>query len=551
MDKIWLKHYPSNVSPEIDIGDFKNINELIAKSVKENQNKEAFKNFGISKTYQQIESLSNQLAAYLQSSLRLKKGDRVAIMMPCLLQYPVVIFALLKVGLIVVNINPLYTSDELTYQLNDSGAETIIVLENFAATVEAAKNKTKLKNIIITRMGDLLGFPAGPLLNLLVKKVKKLIPRYYLPGAIHFKKALRFGKRAAVKPVEITLEDIAFLQYTGGTTGVSKGAILTHKNIISNITQVVEWFKTIPGNITYPITYNPLPPYHIFSLIIIFSIFKLGGLDILITNPRDIANFIKELKKVPPQLILGVNTLFKMMMNNPHFSEIDFSQARMILGGAMPLQSATAKKWKELTGTNLLEGYGLTEASPVVSINPLDVDHFTGTIGLPIPSTDVKICDDNGNELPLNTPGELYVRGPQIMRGYWNRPEETNNVLVNGWLKTGDIVTMNENGELTLVDRKKDMINISGFKVYPNEVEDIIAHHPGVAEVGVIGVKTTEGEIVKAFIVKKDLDLTAKEIIAYCRKHLTNYKVPKEIVFLKELPKTNVGKVLRRALTSK
>lgn len=548
MDKVWLQYYPTPTAHEIDFGELKNINDFIAKSVKKYQNLPAFKNFGTIKTFQEIDQLSNQFAAYLQSSLRLKKGDRVAIMMPSLLQYPVVIFAIIRVGLIVVNINPLYTPDELTYQVNDAGAETIIVLENFAATVASAKRKTNLKNIIITTMGDLLGFPKGPLLNFVVKRIKKLVPPYQLPDAIKFKKAMQLGSRLSIKPVDITMDDIAFLQYTGGTTGISKGAVLTHKNIIANVLQAGESFKAIPGNLTNPLTYNPLPPYHIFSLIIIFIIFGLGGLDVLITNPRDIPHLIKELKKIPPEVLLGVNTLFKAMMNDPHFKEIDFSKARLILGGAMPIQSATAKKWKELTGTNLLEGYGLTEASPVVSINPLNRDYYSGTIGFPISSTDVKVCDDNGNELPLNTVGELYVKGPQVMRGYWNRPEETSNVLVNGWLKTGDMVTINEKGELTLVDRKKDMINISGFKVYPNEVEDVIAHYPGVAEVGVIGVKRNDGEIVKAFIVKKDPNLSIKEIIDYCHQHLTNYKVPKEIEFIKELPKTNVGKVLRRAL---
>lgn len=551
MEKIWLKSYPPGVPAEINPDAYSSLVELFTRTFKEHRNRPAFYNLGTTLTYSTIDQYSRNFAAYLQQTLQLNKGDRLAIMLPNILQYPIAMFGALRAGLTVVNVNPLYTADELIHQLNDSGASTIITAANFAHTVQKAlPNLPNLNSIFITNIGDLLSPIKGWFVDFFLKYVYKKIPDWQIPHAISFKQALQKGKKLALSPVDVSNQDIAFLQYTGGTTGISKGAILTHRNIIANIQQADAWFKQLLFD-KNEIIITALPLYHIFSLTancLYFS--KIGGLNVLITNPRDIPHMIKEMKKFKFTAITGVNTLFNALCNNPEFTKLDFSELHLALGGGMATQQIVAKKWLNITHAPLLEAYGLTETSPCVTINPINIKEFNGTIGLPVSSTDVCVLDDNDQELPINTAGELAVKGPQVMKGYWHNPVETAKVFTrDGWLKTGDIATIDEQGFVRLLERKKDMILVSGFNVYPNEVENIIAKIPGVHEVAVVGVLDEgSGEAPKAFIVRDNANLSTNDVITYCREHLTAYKIPKYIEFTQELPKSNVGKVLRRVL---
>lgn len=551
MEKIWLKSYPKDIPAEINPDTYQSIIEIFDNSCKQNPNGPAFYNMGATLTYKQIDQYSRDFAAYLQQELKLKKGDRIAIMLPNCLQYPIAMFGALRVGLIVVNVNPLYTVDELTHQLVDSGADTIIVAANFAATVQKTlPNTPALKTVIITYLGDLLKPLKGWLVNFALQYVYKKIPSWKIPSAIYFKQILTKGRTLNLAPVLLSNQDIAFLQYTGGTTGVSKGAILTHRNMVANIQQASAWFKTFLSE-KNEIIITALPLYHIFSLTANCLYFtKIGGLNVLITNPRDIPSMIKEMKKFKFTAITGVNTLFNSLMKNPAFNDLDFRQLHLSLGGGMAVQKVVAEKWEALTHAPLLEAYGLTETSPCVTINPCNLKEFNGTVGLPVPSTDVCILDDEQHELPIGERGELAIKGPQVMKGYWNNPAETAKVFTqDGWLLTGDIALINEQGYVRLLERKKDMILVSGFNVYPNEIEDVIARLKGVHEVAVVAVHDdNSGEAPKAFIVRENPDLTAEEIISFARAHLTSYKVPKHIEFVTELPKSNVGKILRRAL---
>lgn len=550
MDKIWIKHYQEGVPHIINIDEYSSIIDLFEQSCAKYAENCAYENLGNQLSFKELDEKSREFASYLQQ-LGLKKGDRVALMMPNLMQYPIALFGILRAGCIVVNTNPLYTPDELTHQINDSGAKVILVLANFATTVEKAlPNLKSIEKVIITEIGDCFPLVKRVIVNAVVKYIKKMVPDYQLPNSISFNDALAQGKKGPFQHYKLNHEDIAFLQYTGGTTGVAKGAILTHGNMVANVLQASAWLSPLnlgPSDIII----TALPLYHIFSLTAnCLTFIRSGAKNILITNPRDIPHFISEIKKSGFTAITGVNTLFNAMMNNPKFTEIDFSRVKLALSGGMALQKAVALRWKELSKTRILEAYGLTETSPAVTINPLYLNDYNGSIGLPVPSTDISIRNDEGKELGFNEEGELCVKGPQVMKGYWQRPDETALVFTeDGFLKTGDIAKIDENGFIYLVDRKKDMIVVSGFNVYPNEVEQVIGMHPGVLEVGVVGVTDEEsGERVKAFIVKRDPSLTAEQIIAYCREHLTAYKIPKIIEFADELPKTNVGKILRRAL---
>lgn len=552
MDRPWLNSYPKGVNADIDIHKFNSVVEIFEHSAKAYADRAAFSNFGKSLTYSEFERASNALAAYLQQTLKLEKGDRVAIMMPNLLQNPVSIFAVLRAGLTVVNTNPLYTARELRHQLKDSGAKAIIVVENFAHTVETVLADTDVEHVIVTKMGDMLDFPKSMLINVVVKYVKKMVPGHSLQSAIPFKTALSEGYNLKLETTPLTHDDIAFLQYTGGTTGVAKGAVLTHKNMVANMLQASEWIKNdlVQGE---EVIITALPLYHIFSLTANCLVFmNAGAHNILITNPRDFKGFIAELKKTHFTAITGVNTLFNALMNSDGFSDIDFSALKLTLGGGMAVQPAVAAQWKKLTHCTLIEAYGLTETSPAVCINPLNLKDYNGSIGLPISSTNCQLIDLDGNTVTDGEPGELCVKGPQVMRGYWNRPVETAGAFTtNGWLKTGDVAKMDGNGFFYIVDRIKDMILVSGFNVYPNEIENVIVEHKGVLECGVIGVPDEKrGEAVKAFVVKKDDSLTEAELLSFCKEHLTGYKTPDKIVFINELPKTNVGKVLRRELRS-
>lgn len=550
MEKIWLKSYPQNTPAEINPDQYSSLAMVFERNCQKFANNVAFSNLGKTMTYAELEQKTKALAAYFQKELGLKKGDRVAIMMPNLLQYPIVLFAVLRAGLIVVNTNPLYTAVELAHQLKDSGAVAIVVIANFASVLEKALPDTQIKHVIVTEVGDAVGGLKSVLINWVVKYKKKMVPAWHIKGAIKFNDAIKKGQNLTFTPVDISGDDIAFLQYTGGTTGISKGAILTNRNMIANLLQCLTWIGNhVKENEETVIV--ALPLYHIFSLTICCLAFmQIGGHGILITNPRDIPGFIKELKKTPFTVFVGVNTLFNALINRPEFAQLDFSKLHISVSGGMAMQRAVAEKWHKITGNYILEGYGLTEASPVVTVNPTYITSFTGSIGLPIPSTDIKVCDEEGNEVAIGESGELYVKGPQVMRGYWNRDAETSSIVTpEGWLRTGDVVRVDEKGFVYMVDRKKDMIIVSGFNVYPTEIEDVIAAHPKVLEVGVIGVPSeVTGETVKAFIVKKDHSLTEQEILDFCHERLTRYKVPKIISFRNELPKTNVGKILRRKL---
>ena len=550
-DRPWFKSYPENMPHEIDLDEYRSIISVFDTAVGRFKAKPAFSNLGKTLTYAEIDAQSRQFAAYLLGDLKLKKGDRVAIMMPNCLQYPIAIFGILRAGLTVVNVNPMYTPRELKHQLIDSGASALLVIDNFGSTVQEVVADTPLKQVITTGLGDLLGFPKGPLINFVLKYVKKMVPDYDIPGSVRFKDALTLGAMHTLPAVDIDSDDIAFLQYTGGTTGVAKGAMLTHRNLVANMQQASAWIgmSAVDGE---ELIVTALPLYHIFALTANCLVFvKFGAENLLITNPRDMPGFVKELAKTPFTAITGVNTLFNGLLNTPGFDQIDFSHLKMTLGGGMAVQRAVAERWKKITGVTLVEAYGLTETSPAACINPTNLPDYNGAIGLPIPSTDVCLKDDDGNTMTvLGEVGELCIKGPQVMKGYWQRPEETANVIdKDGWLHTGDLAKMDADGFFYIVDRKKDMILVSGFNVYPNEVEDVIAGLDGVLEVAAIGVPDDKsGEAVKVFIVKKDPALTADQVKAYCRENLTGYKQPRFVEFRTDLPKTNVGKILRKEL---
>lgn len=550
MEKPWLDSYEKGVKAEIDETLYQSIPDVFRQSVEKFANQPAFQNMGKTLTYAEVGKLAQDFASYLQNVLKLPRGERVAIMLPNLLQYPIALFGILQAGLVAVNTNPLYTPRELEHQLKDSGATTIIVLENFANTLELVLPRTQIKHVIVASVGEMFGFFKGTLMNFVLRKIKKMVPEYRISDTIPFQTALKEGAAHTFRPVTLTREDTALLQYTGGTTGVAKGAILSHGNICANMQQAAEWIVNLlrPGKET---VIAALPLYHIFALTVNLMIFtQAGSKIILITNPRDMKSFIGDMKKERVSVFVGVNTLFNGMVNQPDFATVDFSSLKLTLGGGMATQKAVAEKWKNITGTPIVEAYGLTEASPGVCANPLNIPAYTGGIGLPIPSTEIELRDADGNEVAQGQPGEMWIRGPQVMKGYWNRPEETAKVLdARGFLATGDIAVMDEKGWFKLVDRKKDLIVVSGFNVYPNEVEDVAASHPKVLEAACIGVSSPKtGEALKLFIVKKDESLTAEELIAFCRTELTAYKVPKDIEFRDELPKSNVGKILRREL---
>ena len=550
MEKLWLNSYEQGVNAEIDITQYSSISDVFRQSVEKFAHQPAFQNMGKTLTYAEVGKLAEDFASYLQNVLKLPRGERVAIMLPNLLQYPIALFGILQAGLVAVNTNPLYTPRELEHQLKDSGATTIIVLENFANTLELVLPRTQIKHVIVASVGEMFGFFKGTLMNFVLRKIKKMVPEYRISGAIPFQTTLKEGAAHTFSPVTLTREDTALLQYTGGTTGVAKGAVLSHGNICANMLQAKEWIKNQlrEGKET---VIAALPLYHIFALTVNLMIFtNAGSKIILITNPRDMKGFIGELKKERISVFVGVNTLFNGMVNQPDFATVDFSDLRLTLGGGMATQKAVAEKWKDITGTPIVEAYGLTEASPGVCCNPLNIETYSGGIGLPIPSTEIELRDADGSTVEQGQPGELWVKGPQVMQGYWNRPEETAKTIdARGFLETGDIAVMNEKGWFKLVDRKKDLIVVSGFNVYPNEIEEVIAHNDKVMEVACIGVPNEKtGEALKVFVVKKDPSLTKEEPISFCRTELTGYKVPKDIEFREELPKSNVGKILRREL---
>jgi long-chain acyl-CoA synthetase len=549
VEKIWLKSYPPGVPEKIDVGTYESIRELFEESCAKYATRPAFTCMGKSMTFAELEALSAAFGAWLQAN-GCKKGSRVALMMPNILQYPVCLFGAIRAGCTVVNVNPLYTARELQHQLNDSGAEVLVVVENFAKTVSEVVGTTKVRQVVLTSIGELLGVK-GILVDFVLRNVKKMIPAYSLPGAIRLRDALAGGRGRKLERVPLTHDDIAFLQYTGGTTGVAKGAMLLHRNIVANMLQARAWLEPALDHDRREIIITPLPLYHIFSLTANCLVFmSIGGENILIPNPRDITGFVKELGKYKFTAITGVNTLFNALLNNPDFAKLDFSNLHISLGGGMAVQEAVAKRWKQVTGKPLIEAYGLTETSPAATINSFDIKDYTGAIGLPISSTEIELRDDQGKAVPLGQAGEICIRGPQVMAGYWNRPDETAKVMdKDGWFATGDIGVMDEKGLVRIVDRKKDMILVSGFNVYPNEIEGVVVMHDGVLECAAVGVPDDKsGEAVKLFIVRKDPSLTAEQVIKHCREHLTGYKVPREVEFRTELPKTNVGKILRREL---
>lgn len=546
----WLSSYDQGVPAEIDPSEFSSIPELLEMSFHKYSNKPAFHNMGTTLTYSDIDRLSKKFASFLQNELQLRKGDRVAIMMPNILQYPIVLFGVLRAGFIAVNVNPLYTARELEHQLKDADVSTIVLFENSAHTLEKAIKGSNVKNIIITQVGDMLKFPKNHIVNFVLKKVKKMVPSYKLPVTYNFLDCLEKGDESRFSKTTITPSDIAFLQYTGGTTGVAKGAILTHKNIVANMLQARAWIKNFIKE-GQEIIITPLPLYHIFSLTANCFVFSsVGALNVLITNPRDIPGFVKELKNWKFTAITGVNTLFNALLNNQEFVRLDFSHLNVALGGGMAVQKGVADKWKQVTSRPLIEAYGLTETSPAACINPMTLQDYNGYIGLPIPSTVVEIRDDEGKNLGFDEVGEICIKGPQVTQGYWNRPEETDkSITSDGFFLTGDIGFMTREGFVKVVDRKKDMILVSGFNVYPNELEEILCQHPKILECAAIGVPDEKsGEVVKVFIVKKDQSLTEEEVISFARENMTSYKVPRKVEFREELPKSNVGKILRKDL---
>ena len=553
MSKPWLQSYPEGVPEEISIDEYASVADIFDQSVCKYEDLPAYSNFGKIINYKEVKEFTSQLGAYLKNELGLDKGTRVAVMMPNLLQNPVAIFGILRAGMVVVNTNPLYTARELKHQMNDSGTEAIIIVENFCHVLEEVIEETPIKHVIVTRMGDMLPFPKSAIINFVVKRIKKMVPAYKLPDAVPFKKALKLGSQHRFETVPTNHYDIAFLQYTGGTTGVSKGAVLTNRNMVANMQQASAWIESVLEEGKETII-TALPLYHIFSLTAnCLTFMKYGSLNYLITNPRDMKNFVKELNGVKFTVITGVNTLFNGLLNTPGFKDIDFSHLKFTLGGGMAVQRAVAEHWKNVTGVPLLEAYGLTETSPAACINPLNMTTFNGKIGLPISSTDCSIQDDDWNPLPIGETGEICIRGPQVMQGYWKRPKDTSEVLsADGWLHTGDIGFMDQQGYVQIVDRKKDMILVSGFNVYPNEIENVLIAHPGVLEVGVIGMPDEKsGEAVAAVVVRSDPSLTEDALIEFSKDDLTNYKRPRFVFFTDELPKTNVGKILRRELRDK
>lgn len=546
----WLDAYPQGVPATIDPDRYKSLNELFEQSFERNRDRVALENFGATMSYAELDSASRNLAAFLQSFDKLEFGDRVAVMLPNVMQYPVAVCGILRAGLTVVNVNPLYKPRELEHQLRDSGARAIIVLENFAATVSAVIDRVPLEMAIVSQLGDHFRTPRRQLTNFVVKYVKRLVRRWSLHGTVRYLDALRAGARQSYAKPNVGAEDLAFLQYTGGTTGVAKGAMLTHRNLVSNMLQSVEWAKPALDEDGERAA-TPLPLYHIFSLMAnLFCFIELGGIILLITNPRDVRSLVKELSRAPINYLTGVNTLFNVLLDSPDFHRIDFSHLKVTMGGGMAVQRSVAEAWQRATGRPIVQGYGLTETSPIVSANPLISERFNDSIGVPLPSTEISIRGEDGEPLELNVAGEICVRGPQVMKGYWNNPEATAEIMLDGgWLKTGDIGRMDESGYVYLEDRKKDVIIVSGFNVYPNELEDVAVMHPGVMEAAAVGVQDPDsGEAIRLFIVRKDPTLSEKDLSAYLREQLTGYKIPREIVFKDELPKTNVGKVLRRAL---
>ena len=552
MEKVWLKHYTDGVPATVEHGEFQSLRDVIDDATSRFADRPAYSNMGVTLTYADLERESTALAAWLQNTAGLRKGERVALMMPNILQYPIALCAILRAGLVAVNVNPLYTARELRHQLKDSGARGIVILENFAATLERVIADTNVDTVITTEVGDLLPTPRRQLTNFAIKRIKKMVPAFSLPSRHRWNAVLAAGRQQSFEPPLLGLVDLAFLQYTGGTTGVSKGAMLSHRNMVYNVLQSTSWL----GNNMPPedgiVAITALPLYHIFSLESnCLGIMRLGGLNVLITNPRDFAGFVKEMSQHRFTYFTGVNTLFNSLLNTPGFADLDFSTLRITIGGGMAVQEDVARRWHQVTGNVLTQAYGLTETSPAAIINPLDPNgEYTGSIGVPISSTEASIRDDDGNELDFNEIGELCIRGPQVMEGYWNRPEETEKVMLDGgWLRTGDMARMTEDGWVFIEDRKKDMILVSGFNVYPNEIEDVVTQHPAIVEAAAVGIPDEKsGEMVKLFVVANDPAVDAKAVIQYCRENLTGYKVPRQVEFRDELPKTNVGKILRREL---
>jgi len=551
MQRPWLDSYPANVPHEISTGNYQSLVDLFRESTQKFSDRPSFTNMGKTITFAELDELTLAFAAWIKNETTLEKGDRIAVMMPNLLQYPVIVFGALRAGLVVVNTNPLYTARELEHQLTDSGAKAIVVVEAFASTLAEIAEHTQLETIITTRFGDMLGFPKGMLVNFVIRKIKKMVKPYSLPGSHSFKSIITTKARAEDVDADLSLDDIAFLQYTGGTTGVAKGAMLTHRNMVSNAMQALAWIDAVEIDEGKEIIVTALPLYHIFALTANCMVFmKLGAQNLLITNPRDIPAFVKDLSKYPFTALTGVNTLFNALLNNDKFRSLDFSPLKLVLGGGMAVQESVAKEWKDVTGITLVEAYGLTETSPAASINPLDMLDYNGAIGLPLPSTDFCIMSTDNELVAQGGEGELCVRGPQVMKGYWQKQEATDKTIdKDGWLHTGDVAIMDEKGYFKIVDRLKDMILVSGFNVYPNEIESVVSQMPEVLEVGAIGIPDDHsGETVKVVITRKDPSLTVEQVMAHCKKNLTGYKRPSVVQFVEELPKTNVGKILRREL---
>lgn len=550
MEPIWLKNYPKGVPAQVNVDEYRSLCELFDVSVRKFATLPAFVNMGTALTYSETDRLSRDFGAYLRYVLRLPKGAGVAIMMPNLLQYPVAMFGALRAGCTVVNCNPLYSPRELEHQLKDSGAAAIVIVENFAHVLAQVVERTHVKHVITTQIGDLLRFPRRHAVNFAVKYLKRLVPRWQISGCVPFRNALALGRNQPWEAPDVGPDDIAFLQYTGGTTGTPKGAMLTHRNMVANLQQAHAWLKNVLRE-GREIVITPLPLYHIFALTAnCLTFFKIGAANVLITNPRDIPGLVKELGRYRFTVITGVNTLYNALLANSDFTKLDFSSLHVSASGGMPAHRSVAERWKQVTGKALVEAYGLTECSPAVAMNPLDLAEFNGSIGMPVPSTEIAIRDEAGNDLPVGEAGELCVRGPQVMKGYWHQPQETAAVMTDdGFLRTGDIAIVDEHGFIRIVDRKKDMIVVSGFKVFPNEIEDVVIRHPGVLEVGAVGLAdAVSGEAVKVVVVRRDPNLTADDVITHCRKHLTGYKIPRYVEFQQEIAKTNLGKVLRRSL---
>lgn len=546
----WLKNYPKGVPTEIDPNEYESVKDIFLEACEKYKDRPAYSCMGAEITYGELNEKSQAFASFLQNEAKLKKGDRIALQMPNILQFPVCLFGAIRAGLTVVNTNPLYTKREMHHQFTDAGVKAIVIVANFASNLEEILDQTDIETVVVTELGDMLGFPKSMIVNKVVKHVKKMVPKFKLPSAYNFNQAMEIGAKKQFQDVHLTHEDLAFLQYTGGTTGVAKGAMLTHKNIISNMLQVSAWINPMIGD-KGELVCTPLPLYHIFSLTVnCLSMTRIGAKNLLITNPRDIPTFIKTLQKNQVTVFTGLNTLFNALMNHDGFKEVDFSELKITVAGGMAMQTSVGKRWEELTGCRIAEGYGLTETSPVASVNRIDGSAVYGTIGIPIPSTDMKVINEAGEALPPGEAGEICIKGPQVMKGYWNRPEETSQSLdKDGWFRTGDIAMFTEDGYFKIVDRKKDMILVSGFNVYPNEVEDVVATLEGVIEVAAVGVDDEHsGEVVKVFVVRKDESLTPEKVIEHCKQSLAGYKVPKHVEFKEELPKTNVGKILRRAL---